>query len=68
MLENLVFIGQENTQKLWCLIHTWSDKALKGTVVDWALPSLHGGSLQFTRTIPLPLDLFRFQEPDWRMP
>ena len=24
------------------LILSWSEKAFKGTVVDWALPSLHG--------------------------
>ena len=28
------------------LMHTWSDKAFKGTVVNRALQSLHGGSLQ----------------------
>ena len=28
--------------KHWYLIHTLSDKAFKGTVVNWALPSLHG--------------------------
>ena len=27
--------------KLDYLIHAWSEKALKGTVVDQALPSLH---------------------------
>ena len=31
------------------LIHTWSDKTFKGTIVNRALPSLYGG----------PLDLFR---------
>ena len=32
---------------------TWSDKAFKCTVVDRALPSLHGGSLEVTLTVPL---------------
>ena len=36
-------------QKHWYLIYTWADKAFKDTVVNWALPSLHGGSL----TVPL---------------
>ena len=29
------------------------DKALNGTVIDQALPSLHGGSLVTTLTVPL---------------
>ena len=33
------------------LIHTWSDKVFKGTVVNRTLPSLHGGSIMFT--VPL---------------
>ena len=33
-------------QKHGYLIHTWSDKALKGTVVNWAFFLLHGGSLK----------------------
>ena len=33
---------------------TWSDKAFAGTtVVNWALPSLHEGSLEITLTVPL---------------
>ena len=41
--------------KLYTLIHihTWSDKAFKGTVVNRALPSLSGVSLEITLTIPL---------------
>ena len=35
------------------LIHTWSDNALKGTVVNRAWPSLHGESLEITLTVPL---------------
>jgi len=30
----------------WYLIHTWTDKAFKCTVLNRALPSLHGGSLE----------------------
>ena len=28
-------------------MHTWSEKALKGTVVNRTLPSLHGQSLNY---------------------
>ena len=35
------------------LVHTWSDKALKGTVVNRALAFLHGDSLEITLTVPL---------------
>ena len=31
---------------------TWSDKAFKGTVVNRALPSLHGGWLEITALVP----------------
>ena len=34
-------------------IHTWSDKAFKGTVVNRVLPSLLGESLEIMRTVPL---------------
>ena len=37
-------------QKDWYLIHTWSDKAFKGTVVNQTLSSLPGGSLEITLT------------------
>ena len=40
-------------QKHWVLIHTWSNKAFEGTVVNRALPSLHGGSLEITLTVTL---------------
>ena len=33
-------------QKPWFQIHTWSDKSFHGTVVNRALKSLHGGSLE----------------------
>ena len=35
------------------LIHTWSDKVVKGTIVNWALTSLHEGALEITLTVPL---------------
>ena len=35
------------------LIHTWSAKAIKGTVVNRALASLPGGALNITPTVPL---------------
>ena len=39
---------------LFChAIHAWSDKAFNGNVVDRALASLHGGSLEITLTVPL---------------
>ena len=36
-----------------CLINTWSDKALNGTVVNRALSPLHGGSLKILLTVLL---------------
>ena len=50
-------INSLKNQKHWYLIHNWSDKAFKGTVVNRALVSLHchickvGGSLEITLTI-----------------
>ena len=35
------------------LIHTCSDKAFKGAVVNQALSSLHEGSLKIALTVPL---------------
>ena len=35
------------------LIHTWSDKVFKGTVVYRTLPSLLGGSKDITITVPI---------------
>ena len=40
-------------RKYGYVIHTWSDKAFKGTVVNQALTSLHTGSLEITFTVPL---------------
>ena len=40
-------------EKHGVLIYTCSDKAFKGTVVNLALPSLHGGLLEIARTVPL---------------
>ena len=37
----------------WYLIHSWSDKAFRCTVVNRALTSLHEGSLEITLTVPL---------------
>ena len=34
-------------------IYILSDKAFKGTIVNQALPSLHGGSLEILLTVPL---------------
>ena len=44
-------------QKHGYLIHVWSDKAFKGTVVNRTLPSLYGGSLEITLTAPLGANL-----------
>ena len=54
-LTRKVFISQMKInslkeQKDWYLIHTWSDKAFKGTIVNQTLSSLHGGSLEITLT------------------
>ena len=35
------------------ICYTWLYEAFKGTVVNWALPSFHGGSLLITLTVPL---------------
>ena len=40
-------------QKNAYLIHTWSDEAFKGTVVNRTMSSLHGGSLEITLTVPI---------------
>ena len=38
--------------KHWYLIHTWSGKTFKCRLVNRALLSLHGGSLEITLTLP----------------
>ena len=38
-------INSLKKQNQWYLIHTWSDNAFKGTVVNRALLSLHGTRL-----------------------
>ena len=40
-------------QKLQDIPKYWSDKCVKDTVVNRALPFLHGGSLEITLTVPL---------------
>ena len=40
-------------KKHWCKINTLSEKAYKGAVLNQALTSLHGGSLEITLTVPL---------------
>ena len=46
-----------NKLKHGYLIHIWLDKAFKGSDVNRALPSLHGGSLEFTLNVPLKFGL-----------
>ena len=42
------------------LIHTWSDKAYNGTVVNRTFPSFYGGSLELTLTVPLKSKIIFF--------
>ena len=46
-------INSSKKQNHWYLIHTWSDRAFKGTVVNRTLPSLHGGLLNITLLVLL---------------
>ena len=48
-------IANEKEQKHWYLIHTWLEKPFKCTVIIQALPTLHGGSLKITLTVPLTI-------------
>ena len=41
----------QKKQKINNIINTWSDKALKGTFANRALPSLHRGSFEVTLTV-----------------
>jgi len=45
-------VKQFRETKHWYLIHSWSDKAFKDTVVNQVLPSLHGGPIEITLTVP----------------
>ena len=40
--------------KHWFLIHTWSDKTFKGTIVNRALSSVQGGQFKI-RTVPVKM-------------
>ena len=57
--------------KHWYSIHTSLNKALTGTVVNRALPSLNGESLEIMLTVPLnpsnayDPDIFNSQNPEW---
>ena len=46
--------------KHWYLIHTWLNKVFKVTVVNRTLPSLNGGSLEITLTVPLRMHILKF--------
>ena len=47
------FINTLNLEKLQCLPLYLSDKGFMGTVVNLALKSMHGGSLEITLTVLL---------------
>ena len=49
-VQNWEFLSLEKRQYL---PHYWSDDSFKGNVWNQALTSLHGGSLQITRTVPI---------------
>ena len=44
------FAFNKFTEKLHYLPNYWYAKGFKGTLVNWALPSLHGGPLEITLT------------------
>ena len=55
------------SEKRQYLPYFWSENGFKGTVVNLALPSLHGGSLEITRTIVVNiLQLKRHKEYRWQ--
>ena len=39
--------------KQWYIIHTWTDKGFKGTVVNQTLSSFHEGPLEIRLTVTL---------------
>ena len=43
-------------------MHTWSDKAFKGAVVNQALPTLNEGSFRITYTVPLSINAWKHCE------
>ena len=43
-----VLLNYLNKQKLYYVIHTWSEKSFNGTNVNRALPSLNRGALKIT--------------------
>ena len=49
--EPQIKINNVKKQKHGYLIHTWSDKAFEGSVVNRALSSFLGGSLEYTFTV-----------------
>ena len=49
-------------QKHGYLIHTSSFTASKGTVVNRALPSLHGGSLEIALKFPTGYEILRLRK------
>ena len=52
-VEKLLELTLLNLEDRRYLPHYGSDQGFKGTVVNRTLPSLHGGSLENTRTVPL---------------
>ena len=52
-------------QKHGYLIHTWSDKDLKGAVVNREVSCLNGGSLEIT--LRGPLSRFLTLKPSWNL-
>ena len=49
----------KETKKNRVLNYIWSDKAFKVTVVNRAVPSLHGESLEITLTVPSNFNFFQ---------
>ena len=57
MQENILKLSELSTYKIWKGDNAFhivdQSKVFKGTVVNRALPFLHGGSLEITLTVPL---------------